>query len=122
MLNFNSILIFSEDPKTLGEFYSKVFDKKPDMDEYGYVGWLVGQGFITVGPHDKVKGKNLSPERTMFNLESADVQGEFDRIKATGATVVAEPYHPGEDTTMLIATFSDPDGNLFQVLSPYKPK
>jgi predicted enzyme related to lactoylglutathione lyase len=32
--------------------------------------------------------------------------------------VVREPYQPGEETEMWIATFSDPDDNYFQLVSP----
>jgi predicted enzyme related to lactoylglutathione lyase len=118
MLNFNSILLFSEKPKELAEFYQKIFDKKPEWQGGDYVGWMVGSGFFTIGPHDKVKGKNNSPERMMLNLETADVQVEFDRIKKLGAKVVAEPYHPSEDSTGTIATLADPDNNYFQLVTP----
>ena len=121
MLNFNSILIFSEDPKTLAEFYAKVFDKKPEMEDQGYTGWLVGSGFISVGPHDKVKGKAKQPERIMFNLETKEVKEEFERIKGLGATVIKEPYgmEEGKDSGW-IATFADPDGNFFQLMTPWE--
>ncbi len=120
MLNFNSILIFSENPKILAGFYAKVFDKKPEMSDQDWTGFLVGSGFISFGPHDMVKGKSKNPERIIFNLESDDVAGEFGRIKALGATVIAKPYHPSEDEQMWIATFADPDGNYFQVVTPWK--
>lgn len=120
MLNFNSLLLFSEDPKALAEFYHKVFDKDPDWDDGGYTSFQVGDGFITIGPHDKVKGKSKSPERIMFNLETDDVRREFARIKKAGAKVIAEPYQMGGDENALIATFSDPDGNYFQLVSPWE--
>ena len=40
------------------------------------------------------------------------------RLVAAGATAVQEPYHPGEAPDVWIATFADPDGNYFQLLSP----
>jgi predicted enzyme related to lactoylglutathione lyase len=48
------------------------------------------------------------------------VSGDFERCKTAGATVVAEPYNPGDgsDDTMRIATLADPDGNYFQLMSP----
>ena len=92
MLNFNSIIIFSENPATLSEFYRKIFNKNPDMDDSTYSGFLVGNSFISFGPHNKVKGKNSNPERIMFNFETEDVKGEFERIKDLGTTVIAEPY------------------------------
>jgi predicted enzyme related to lactoylglutathione lyase len=119
MLNFNSILLSSSDPKNLTEFYSKVFNKNPDMEMDNYTGFLVGNAFISIGPHDKVKGKNTNPERFIFNLETKEVEKEFDRLKEF-AQVVAEPYSVGDGETMKIATLSDPDGNYFQLISPYK--
>ena len=124
MLNLNSFLIFSENPKKLAEFYNKVFDKKPDWEDHGYTGWDFGGFNMVVGPHDKVKGKNSTPERFMFNLETTDVKGEFERIKETGAEVITEPYQMGEKVDEYegwIATFADPDGNYFQLMTPMKP-
>lgn len=118
MLNFNSVLLTSENPKALVEFYQKVFDKKPDMEDGDFGGFLVGSAFLTIGPHDKVKGKAKDPERLMINFETKDVKGEFERIKELGTTVVAKPYEMGEG--MWIATFADPDGNYFQLISPWK--
>ena len=116
-MNLNSILIGSEDPQRLADYYSKLFGK-PGMEEGGYAGWQIGTGWITVGPHDEVKGKNTHPGRVIWNVETPDVKGEFDRLKAAGAMVVQEPYHPGEASEMWIATFSDPDDNYFQLMSP----
>lgn len=118
-MNFNSLLIGSEDPQRLVEYYSRLFGK-PAFEDGGYSGWLIGTGFITVGPHDEVTGKNAHPGRLLWNIESADVAGDFDRLKAAGAIVVREPYNPGEPGG-LIATFSDPDDNYFQLMSPMQP-
>ena len=118
MLNFNSILIGSESPKSLGEFYKKVLQRDPEWGEDEWVGFQVGAGFLTIGPHSEVKGKNKEPGRIMFNLETEDVQAEFTRIKNLAAHVVAEPYQPEQEHGMWIATFADPDGNYFQLMSP----
>jgi len=121
-MNLNSILIGSEDPKALADFYTKLFGA-PAMDGGGYTGWQVGTGWVTVGPHDQVKGKNAQPGRILWNIETADVKGDFEKFKAAGATVVQEPYNPGEGEEMegQIATFSDPDDNYFQLMSPMGP-
>jgi predicted enzyme related to lactoylglutathione lyase len=116
-MNLNSILIGSEDPKRLTDYYTRLFGK-PGFDEGGYTGWQIGSGFLTVGPHDQVKGQNMHPGRVIWNIETSDVKGEFERFKGAGATVVAEPYQPGEAPEMWIATFADPDDNYFQLGSP----
>ncbi len=117
-MNLNSILIGSEAPESLADYYTKLFGK-PGWEDGGYTGWQIGSGGITVGPHDQVKGRNTQPGRLIWNIESADVKGDFEKLKAAGATVVQEPYNPGEgESTMWIATFSDPDSNYFQLVSP----
>jgi predicted enzyme related to lactoylglutathione lyase len=120
MLKFNSILLFSENPHALGDFYKKVFAIEPGWNEGGYMGFWLEQGSITIGPHDKVHGKNPNPERILINFETNDVEGEFKRIKELGAKVIAEPYNPGEEPDMKLATFEDPDGNFFQLATPFK--
>ena len=116
-MNFNSILIGSEDPGRLAEYYTKLFGE-PGWEDGGYTGWQIGNGGITVGPHDEVKGRNAQPGRLIWNIESPDVRGDFERLKAAGATVVTEPYTMGEAPGAWIATLSDPDDNYFQLVSP----
>lgn len=120
MLNFNSILLSSKNPKKLTDFYKKVFEKKPDMEDDKYSGFLVGSCFLSIGPHDKVHGKNPNPERVLLNFETKDVKGEFERIKGLGAKVVAKPYQMAEEWDGWITTFADPDNNYFQLMSPWE--
>jgi predicted enzyme related to lactoylglutathione lyase len=116
-MNLNSVLIGSEDPKRLSDYYTKLFGA-PIFEDGGYTAWQLGAGAITVGPHDQVKGKNTQPGRLIWNIESADVHADYERLKAAGATVVQEPYHPDVASEAWIATFSDPDDNYFQLTSP----
>lgn len=116
-MNFDSLLIFSENPKKLVTFYKKVFKSDPAWEGGDFVGFKVGNGYIMIGPHDKVHGKSQQPERLVYNFEVKDVKKEFLRIKKLGAEVVAAPYHPDEekDSKFMLATFADPDGNFFQL-------
>ena len=50
-MNLNGLLIGSENPQRLVEYYTKLFGK-PNWDEGGYVGWQIGSGAVTIGPHD----------------------------------------------------------------------
>ena len=119
-MNLNSILIGSEDPDRLVSYYSKLFGD-PMSSDGGYAGWMLGSGWLSIGPHDEVRGKNTQPGRILWNLETADVPAEFRRLQDAGGTVVREPYHPGEGDERWdgwVATFEDPDGNYFQLMSP----
>jgi predicted enzyme related to lactoylglutathione lyase len=117
-MNFNSILIGSEDPKRLAEYYTRLFGE-PSMDDGTYTGWMIGSGFVGVGPHSEVHGTNQEPGRFLWNVESADVQADFERLKAAGAIVAREPYQ-FEGMVGWIATLADPDGNYFQLMSPFE--
>jgi len=119
MLNLNSLILFTDRPKELTEFYKKVLAKKVAWSGGGFNGFEIGDGMLMIGPHDKVHGKNNNPERLIFNLETKDVKTEFERIKKLGAKVIAEPYQPPmDDGEELIATLADPDNNYFQLVSP----
>ena len=117
MLNLNSIMVGSSQPKVLAEFYEKVFGKKADMSEGDWHGWAVGSTFFSVGEHSEVKDKSKEPARVMINLETKEVKEEFERIKKVGATVIKEPY---EMQGAWIATSADPDGNYFQLMTPWE--
>lgn len=119
-MDFNSILIGSEDPQRLVEYYTKVLGR-PGFADGGYTGWQLGSGFVTVGPHSEVKGRNAAPGRMIWNIESKDVAGDFERMKAAGAIVIAEPYSFDGAAGSSIATFADPDDNYFQLMSPMEP-
>ncbi len=117
-MNFNSILIGSDNPERLVEYYTKVLGE-PGFRDSGYAGWQLGSGFVTIGAHSEVHGSNREPGRLLWNIESSDVKGDFARMRDAGATVVAEPYTmDGAPADSFIATFADPDGNYFQLMSP----
>jgi predicted enzyme related to lactoylglutathione lyase len=116
-MDFNSILIGSEDAPALVAYYTKVLGA-PAFSDGTYTAWQLGSGFVTVAPHSEVKGKNPAPGRLIWNIESKDVKGDFERLKAAGATVITAPYEYEGQPGSSIATFADPDGNYFQVLSP----
>ena len=120
-LNLNNIMLGSEDSRRLAEFYGKVLggpDPEWSDEANGWFGFAAGDGSLAIGPHSEVKGRSQQPGRIMLNFSTPDVRGEFERIKALGAEVVAEPYEPGGAGGMLLCTFADPDGNYFQLAPP----
>jgi len=123
-LNLNNIMLGSEDSKRLAAFYTQVLGApNPDWSDEanGWFGFQAGDGSLAIGPHSDVKGKSQQPGRILLNFSTADVNGEFERIKALGADVVAAPYEPGGGG-MLMCTFADPDGNYFQLATPWNPE
>jgi predicted enzyme related to lactoylglutathione lyase len=117
-MNFNNILIGSADPAKLVQYYTKLLGE-PTMAEGGYTGWLIGTGFVAIGPHSEVSGQNSQPGRLIWNIETEDVRGDFERMKAAGAIVIREPYEFEDVPGSAIATLADPDNNYFQLTSPF---
>jgi predicted enzyme related to lactoylglutathione lyase len=117
MLNLNSIMIGSMQPKVLASFYEKVLGKPADMvdEEYGFYGWQAGTTYISILEHSEMGGPTKDPGRIMLNFETPQVKEEFERVKALGAKVIKEPY---EMEGGWIATLADPYGNFFQFVTP----
>jgi len=96
-MRFSGVMIGSENPKALGEFYAKILGE-PGFQEGEWYGW----------------------ERIMLTVEVDDVQASFDEIVLFGATVVAKPYKPEEDKSNWLATLEDVDGNYLQLATPWE--
>ena len=116
-MKFTGLLIGSEHPERLKEYYTKLFGK-PTLEDSAYFGWQLGDAMVAFGAHDQVKGPNREPGRVIWNLETSDVKAEFQKLKSAGATVIREPYKMGDQGEFWIATFADPDNNYFQLMTP----
>lgn len=117
MLNLNSVMIGTKQPKVLAVFYEKVLGQPAGMfdEEFGFYGWQVGAAYLSILDHSEMGGQTKDPGRVMLNFETPQVKEEFERIKALGGEVIKEPY---EMEGGWIATLADPDGNYFQLVSP----
>jgi len=60
-------------------------------------------------------GSTKDPRRIMLHFETAQIEDEFERIKALGAAIIAAPYQIGVGRS---ATLADPDGNYSQLMTP----
>ena len=119
-MNLNGIMLGTGDPEGLAAYYTKLFGEPAGSDS-GYTWWQIGTGSFVVGAHSEVSGKSAQPGRVMWNIESSDVRGDFERLKAAGAIVIRDPYTPEgtpEGMEMAIATLADPDDNYFQLMTP----
>jgi predicted enzyme related to lactoylglutathione lyase len=119
-VDFNSILIGSEDPQRLIDYYTRLLGE-PTFADGGYSTWQIGSGSVSIGAHSEVKGGNAHPGRIIWNIESTDVRADYARLVEKGAIVVREPYNFDDYPDMWIATLADPDDNYFQLMSPMGP-
>lgn len=73
-----------------------------------------GSSDLYIMHHSKVKGKSKQPERFIVNFEVDNIEKEVARLKKAKVKLVQDIYHV-EDYGQ-IATFSDVDGNYFQLV------
>lgn len=116
-MRFSGVMVGSDDPHALGAFYGHVLGEPAFHDDEWY-GWTTGAQLM-IGRHSEVKGKSEAPQRIMLSIEVPDVLVAFEELTSHGAAVVAAPYHPEEDSEILLATVEDPDGNYVQLAPPW---
>jgi predicted enzyme related to lactoylglutathione lyase len=118
MLKLNSVMIGTKRPQALASFYEKVLGKPADMvnPEGSFFSWQLGSAFLYVLEHSEMEGTTKDPGRVMLNFETTQVKEEFERIRILGSMVIREPY---EVQAGWFATLADPDGNYFQLVSPF---
>jgi predicted enzyme related to lactoylglutathione lyase len=116
-MRFSGVMIGSENPTKLGEFYTKILGE-PGFRDGEWCGWNTGAQLM-IGPHSEIRGKSSVPQRVMLMIEVDDVKTSFDEITSMGAPVVAAPYQPEGETDFWLATLEDVDGNYVQLATPW---
>jgi hypothetical protein len=93
-MNLNGILIGSQDPQRLTAYYTRLFGE-PGGAGGDFRVWQLAA--VCDRRARMIRCRPQSPAGTA-DLEPGDpdVHGDFQRLKAAGATVVQEPYQPGE--------------------------
>jgi predicted enzyme related to lactoylglutathione lyase len=118
MLKLVSVMIGTKRAEAMARFYEKVIGKPADMinGERTFFSWQLGASFLYVLEHSQMEGNTKEPGRVLFNFETPQVKEEFERIRTLGGSVIQEPY---EVQVGWFATLADPDGNYFQLVSPF---
>lgn len=117
--NISAVLIWSENYKKLADWYIeklglKIVDEINHPNDTG-LGFRVGNGYLWIGQHSKVKGKNKDMHRIMFNFEVDSVTKTYEELKSKGVKFFASPFKaPTFDK--YFATFYDLDNNLVQLV------
>ena len=59
-MDFNNLLIGTDDPQRLADYYRKLFGEPP-YEDGGYTTWQIGSGYISVGAHSEVTARARIP-------------------------------------------------------------
>lgn len=117
--NISSVLIWSDDYKKLAKWYKNVLGLE-QVEEITHpedtgIGFQVGNVYLWVGQHSKVKGKNKDIHRHMIDFDVESVSKSYEELLKKGVKFFAKPFKaPTFDK--YFATFYDPDNNLVQLI------
>lgn len=130
MFKGTHILIWSENPDKLMEFYRDVLELQiaekvdlPAKNEVGAdYGYQMNSGELPVcwiGRHSEVVGKSKEPVRIMHNLKTDEVQKWYEKVKAAGCEILQPPAltpFATDEKQIYVCTWLDPDGNCWQFM------
>lgn len=118
------ILIFSEDPDKLMQFYRDVLELKLVQEyklsnDYGYMFQVHNDLLLWIAQHSEIHGKAKENFRHIFNLYPDEgVHAWYEKINnKEGVTIVAKPFLSPistPDDEKWCCTFLDPEGNCWQ--------
>ena len=95
-------------------FYSEILGLRPRSDRPGFVNFEWGGVRLTLNLHSRVKGSTTEPHRILLNFGVTDLASWHQRMLESEVVCHREPCP--EPWGGLVATYSDPDGNLVQLL------
>ena len=95
-------------------FYVDVLGLVPRSDRDHFVNFELGDQRLTVTVHSELVGPATDPLHVMANLSSDDIEADYAGAIARGARALRPPER--EDWGGVVATFTDPDGNIVQLL------
>lgn len=117
----STIAIWSENYRKLADWYQDIFNFKI-IEEQNHpqdtgVLWELPDGgsMLWVGQHSEIQAENRDPLRIMLNIDVDSVGNVFEYLLSKNVKVIAKPFESPIHKDMYFATFSDPEGNTFQI-------
>lgn len=97
------------------EWYAKAFQTQPYFNEPFYVGFNIGGYELGLQPEENPTTQKQESVTALWGVE--DIQQEYDRLLALGATEYEKPTNVGGE--LMVASVKDPWGNILGLI--YNP-
>ncbi len=120
MLGLRTIVYKVDDLNKAKAWYSKAFQTQPYFDEPFYVGYDIGGYELGLLPEGNPNTDKADGVIAYWGVN--EIQEEFDRLIAIGATVDEKPSNVGGE--LMVASVKDPWGNIIGIIynPAFKPK
>jgi len=112
--SFGGVIYWTGNLTPMVKFYRDVLDLPIHSVHPDFAAFELGGIRISVGSHSEVRGPNSEGVRVMVNFGTEDIFASYEALKGRGVHFVRPPER--EQWGGWVATFSDPDGNLLQLL------
>ena len=108
------VTIWTDNLERLVSFYRDILGLKMHRDHGDFVNFVFGPMRLNLGQHDRVTGGTADPFRIMVHYGVDDIHTEHTRLASLGVEFIRPPEQ--EEWGGWVATLSDPDGNILQLL------
>ena len=108
------VIIWTDDLPRMVGFYRDTLGLTPNSERPQFVSFKWGRVKLGIGKHSGVKGASIDPYRVMVNLDVEGIHAVHERLSEEGVTVIRPPER--EHWGGWVCTFTDPDGNILQLL------
>ena len=110
------VLIWTEAHRfdAMARFYRDQLELTPRTSRSDFINFDWSGVRLSVSVHDRVRGATREPFRIMVNLAVDDIAAVHARLRAAGVAFTRPPER--EDWGGWVASLTDPDGNLIQLM------
>jgi lactoylglutathione lyase len=108
------VIIWTEDLDRLLSFYRDTLGLTPHAVHPDFVAFRWGDTRLSLGKHSEVTGQAKDPHRIMINLATTEIHHAYEKLSEKGVRFVRPPER--EHWGGWVSTFTDPDGNILQML------
>ena len=110
----SGVIIWTDDLDSMVEFYLDTLGLTPHSVRPAFVSFKWGDVRLGIGTHAQVAGRSSDRYRVMVNLDVDDIHAEHERLAGAGVEFIRAPER--ERWGGWVCTFTDPDGNVLQLL------
>ena len=108
------ITFWTDDLSRMFHFYNDILRLPLHSKHDGFIAFQVGELRLNIGKHAEVNERSKDPYRIMANFSVTDIVSTHRNLADQGVRFIRDPET--ESWGGVVATFSDPDGNILQLL------
>jgi len=108
------IIIWTENLENLLDFYELIFDSKVSKKKETSAYFIKNNFKFFIAEHSEVNGNSKDPNRVILNLETNDLEIEYQRLINAGVRFIRIPEF--ENWGGKVATFEDPEKNRVNLI------